>query len=882
MDGSRVRSGGRRALTRSDPAGALRTAPIARHTVRRPRLEERLDRAAQCAVTLVSAAAGSGKTLMLASWLAQRRPDEPVAWVTLRDTDDQVDTFWRTVAAAFAEVVPGPAGERLRSLAQSSLRRADPAPDEIHALLVFGTDSMTVVLDNLHEITDRELHHQLIGFAEKLPPNVHLVAATRHDPPWPIDRLRLAGVLEIVRMPELAFDLNEAADLFAQNEVELSGAQLSEVVTLTEGWAAGLRLAALGMRSSADPAEFLAEFSGKDRHVASYLLHEVFARQSEEWQRFILQISLVDEVCGDLADAITGGVDGQARLEQLAAANMFVIELGRSGWYRVHGMIADYLQMRSPDPALPAAVLTRAAHWFRARSLPWEAVRYSVAARQWSLVAELLGVHVVTLTTHQDPRKLDLLLSDVPREQLLTRPEIAMALAAARATQGIDHGIDELLDISRAGQDALTGSRQARVRLLIDAITGARRRVQGDLSGAVETFRRIPLTAAELSGSGLESWETLAVVALGGMGVCELWTGQLDAARVHLNAAVERAERRGTVMPRMNAVAHLALLNWICGDLNEAVDIAESAIAEFTRGNVPQAGQAASAYLALAGVALDRDTPAEADEWLELAQRAAIEPHALLLTAAFRLIRAELGGDVKSAVNEVRDAHRGLASPTIPSNLSDGVERIQAGLLDLAARDPKQLEERHHDAMRTRRSARNAATLFFRSSADGPANEANGNENQTRRERIEHAISVALSTDAERDEPKALTQLESALNEAAAVGLRRPFLDSGTVMAALLSGLIASGTPQLGFAVDLLERMNSAQHPRSNATWGALDLTNRERAVLRYMATALSNAEISAELFISVNTLKTHQRSIYRKLGVSGRRAAVRHGQERG
>jgi LuxR family transcriptional regulator, maltose regulon positive regulatory protein len=273
-------------------------------------------------------------------------------------------------------------------------------PGQIAALLADDATPIVLVLDNLHEITSIAVHESLLRLVQRPPAGLRFVATTRRDPPWPLDRLRLAGVITEVRAAELAFRVDETEALFAQLGLDLGGSHVGRLVERTEGWAAGLRLAALQLQGVADPTGFVDAFSGDDHAVAAYLLAEVLDRQTPELLHFLVRVSFVDLVSADLADALTGAQNGSATLAELTASNLFVQAVGPGGrWYRLHRLITDLLRTRITDPRALRDVHRRAAEWHRRHSMPLEAVRYALRGGLWPLAAELVGTHIVALVS---------------------------------------------------------------------------------------------------------------------------------------------------------------------------------------------------------------------------------------------------------------------------------------------------------------------------------------------------------------------------------------------------------------------------------------------------------------------------------------------------
>jgi LuxR family maltose regulon positive regulatory protein len=743
-----------------------------------------------------------------------------------------------------------------------------------------------LVLDNLHEIVSAEVHSGILQLTSQASRKLRIIAVTRHDPPWPLHTMRLDGRVRELRAADLAFHRDEAAALFAQMDVEVTGDQLGELVLRTEGWAAGLRLAVLGLRGAADREEFVERFSGDEHSVAEYLMREVFEQQSADWQDFLLRIAVVEEVCPDLADALTGQRDGGQRLALLAEANLFLHELGGSGhWYRMHHLLVDFLNARLTDPRLRRDLNRRAAEWYRTRHMPIPALRFALAGRQWGLAADVVATHVVDLITHRPPAELEAMLAPLSIEVLLAHPGLAISLAAARAMRGDLTDLDLLTGSVRAQLGSLSDERRRRFEVVLDGLDIARLRVDGDIAGMLDACRRIPIDPHVLSALGLESWDAIRVVALGNMGGSELWLGELDEAREHLRLATAAAGV--TLLPRLNARAHQALLDWHTGHLADAAQTAEETVGEFSRIGMPLVSQCLCAYLALTGIALDRDELDVVDRWLDLATDTAIEPHALLAVSMFRARREAASGRLDQALAAIQAGRQKTLDAPVPAAVVDRAVLLEADLCHRAGNraqahrlaagigDPA----RHAwPAVRHRaRTSLDEGNLASEHPAVWPAP-------TNLREAIETHLLGAQWASAAGDDERAMGLLEKALAAAAPHTIRRVFLDESPMIAPLLSKRLELGTRIPEFAVDLLDRMSGAPPNGTSAgrTAIVMPLTAREGLMLRYLASTLSNVDISRELYISVNTVKTHQRMIYRKLAVNDRRDAVARGRQLG
>ncbi|GAA4760570.1 LuxR C-terminal-related transcriptional regulator [Actinomycetospora chibensis] len=862
------------------------SVPVALHVVDRPRLYDLLDLGAESPVTLVSASAGWGKTVLLASWLGARAVERP-AWLTVGPADDTPDTFWRAVATSLAAVVGAPADALLRRVAddRSGTDLADRVADAVRHVV----GPAVLVLDEVHQITSPEVWTGLHRWITAPPEGVRLVVLTRRDPPWPLHRLRLAGLLAEVRASDLAFVPPEARELFALVGVELTTDQLELLVRRTDGWAAGLRLAALPLRApGADVASFLASFSGDDRTVTAYLQSEVLEPQSERVLRFLEKICILDLVCAELADAVTGDDDGAAMLAELSASNLFVQAVGEGGrWFRLPGFVTDVLRSRMVEPRARRDLYRRAAEWYRRRSLPEAAIRLALAGGLLPLAAELVGVHDVGLVLRGRGRELDTMLAAVPRDALLAHPELAAGLAGARMVYGRDEELADLIGAAEARLEALPAPRARRVRLVLDLIALADARLRGDLDGLAAACRRIPLDPGELAELGLAGWDLVRVLTLSNQGTAELWLGELDAAEVHLRAATEAEPAVGLVLPRVNALAQLALLECARGHLTLARTEARAVVARATATGSAPTIQVVSAYLALAWAHLDSGELSEVDPWLRKAEEvaaAAPEPHVALTMAVLRAHR-RAENDPEAALLGLQTRTRALAPSVVPARLLDRSLLAQA-----------ELAVQLHDPVRGRSALAGlqahdtpeavvalAGMHLLEGDPDGAEQllAGLGGGPSTVRTQVATDLLWALAAAARGDDEAALGSLDRALHTAAPHELRRPLTARADGLRRLLSRRIERGTGAAAFAVELMSRLSRQLDPAPDpARRTPTPLTPRETVILRYLSSTLGNSEIAAELSVSINTVKTHQQTVYRKLGVGGRREAVRRARE--
>ena len=420
-----------------------------RSLVARPRLSERLSRGAESALTLVSAPAGFGKTTLLAEWLAVAAAGErSVAWLSLDQRDNDPALFWTYVVAALNTGVPG-----VGSGALSVLQPPQP-PNEAGLVALLNdldaiSNDVVLVLDDYHVIDARDVQDGMAFLLEHLPPQIHLVIASRIDPPLPLARLRGRGELAEIRAADLRFTPGEAAAYL--NEVMglvLTAADVAALEGRTEGWIAALQLAALSMQGREDVTAFIDGFAGDDRYIVDYLAEEVLQRQPEHVQHFLLQTSILDRLSGPLCDAVTGQDGGKAKLAALERGNLFLVPLDdRRQWYRYHQLFADVLhaRLRDEQPDDVPDLHRRASGWHEQNGEPSEAIRHALAAEDFGRAADLIELAIPAMRRSRQEAAVLGWLELLPDEVVRVRPVLSVGFAGALLAGSEYEGVEARL-----------------------------------------------------------------------------------------------------------------------------------------------------------------------------------------------------------------------------------------------------------------------------------------------------------------------------------------------------------------------------------------------------------------------------------------------------
>ena len=621
--------------------------------VARQRLFTLLDDGTQGPMTLLAAPAGYGKTLLLTAWATGGGPGGgppgPVAWVRVGPGDDHPPRFWAHVLAA----LDGAGVVRPDGLL-AGLNPQLEIGDGFMRAFVGGLSELdgpvVLILDDLHEATGQAVVGQLRFLLRHAPPQLRLVVATRADPPLALHRLRVAGQLSEIREAELAFTLEETRRLLEDHGVVLSAGELETLRRRTEGWAAGLRLAALSLRAHPRPERFVADLAGDDRAIAGYLVEEVLAAQPPELRAFLLRTSVAERLCGDLADALTGGSDGARVLARLEREHVFTSATGPNRtWYRYHPLFAELLraELRYEHDAELPDLHRRAATWHAGNGQPVPAVRHALAAGDLDQAAALLAASWAPMLVEGQAAVLRELVSRLPGDRVRATPELAVVAALSRLALGELEEADAWLGLAlaseprfareAAGPGGRSGPPWTRHPLTGAALHLARlyrARLVGDAADAGPAARVLLARAGEAAAEGTAGDDDQRTLAQALLGAAELWSGQLEDAAANLELARADAGRRGREVVALAATAHLALLEAVLGRLGRAGELGRLATEQARRVDWSASSQLACADLALAVCAYHRDDLVTAVAALDRATAAAAGDRPVLLATA--------------------------------------------------------------------------------------------------------------------------------------------------------------------------------------------------------------------------------------------------------
>jgi LuxR family maltose regulon positive regulatory protein len=880
------------AVAGSDAVAARVARPGTGAVVSRSGLFERLGAAAR--VTVVSAPPGSGKTLLLRSWITEAGLAEQTAWVLAGHEERDPQRFWLSAVGALRATVPG----------SGLVRELTAAPDldgwaiteRLLKDLAPLDDPVWLVVDDAHELGADQALRQLELLLMRAPPQLRFVLATRHDLRLGLHRLRLEGELTEIRALDLRFTLAEARELLAAAGVELTDPALGMLYERTEGWAAGLRLAALSLARRPDPERFAAEFSGSERTVAEYLLAEVLDRQDEQVRRLLLRTCLVERVSGPLADALTGEADGERVLQELEEAGAFVVALDAArSWFRYHHLFADLLQLelRRAAPEEIPGLHRAASHWFAAHGFPVQAIRHAQAAQDWGLAARLLADHWLGLYLSGQGCSVVELLARFPDEAVAASPELTALRVVGHLLRGSLEEAGRQLAVAASGLGSVPADR-GRVQVLLAVLRILLARRLADYPVVAEEAQRLLalIEAADAARRGLG--EDVRAVALLSLGFAEIWALRFEDAEWHLEQGVALARRIGRPWLEFHGLTHWAHLMLLTrpdalqpARVRQAIELAE-------RHGWGEETLAGVAYAELGIVMLYQGRLADAEPWLERAERTLrpeVEPAGGVSLRYARAVLEMARGRYQQALAAFQAAENLAATLATPhtsassmrSRMLHTLVRLgQAGRAEAALAGLDE-HERASAEMRTAVAALRLARGDPQAAAEALAPVLDGSLPAAPRGQMVTALLLeAITQDALGDQAAVGRALERALDLTGPDGIVLPFLLDPA------PGLLERHARQRTAHAALISQIRSLLAGKTPAAPPAgpqpllEPLTGSELRVLRYLPTHLSAPEIAGELYVSANTVKTHLRTLYAKLGAHRRTEAVDRARDLG
>jgi LuxR family maltose regulon positive regulatory protein len=856
--------------------------------VARPRIEKLMADGARGSLTSVTGPPGAGKTMAIASWAAARTFPCTLAWVTLDDYDNKPRIFWSYVVAALRRagltvprVLPGPTREVVE---HAFLVR-------LASVLAAQETPVVLVLDDLHLLTDPATLDGLDYVQRNAHPGLHLVAASRADPLLPLHRYRLTGELTEIRADDLAFSVEESGLILAHHGISLSEAGVEALTERTEGWVAGIRLAALSLHGHPDPEQFVKELEAEDSAITGYLIDEVLNAQPPSVRDMLLRTSILDCVNADLASELADDPQSAPILPDLARANAFVRPIGH-GWYRYHSLLAAVLRLklRIEHSARLPYLYQRAARWYQRNGMLNEAARYAAESGDWQLAAEIV-VDEFAVAQFLDPRgdqPLAEVFARMPRDGGWAQPQPWLVIAAS----GLSGPVSEAngtaaLATAENILERLPADTEIPARLAACLIQLALSRRTGDLQAATIAAERAEILAGQLPEEAHARHPELAVQLLSGRGTVELWAGFLAEAVADFTEGIAACVPESGY-ERAGCLGYLALVEAMQGRLGCAAEHALEAI-EVMRSVSESVTEhiTCAVSIALASVHVQHGDMQEAHAQLKRAEAALRICPDVLLSALACLVAAQrrLAEGRAVAASELIGRAREDWSPPgwlqlrltiLESRAHVLAGDITAGLAVARSADPQAVPEAAAALAHAWLAAGEPEAARGALDAVGEAPEGIGLAGWL----VDAQLSYAAG-----DHRRGRRSLERALQLAKPERLKLPFTMEQAWMRPVLRR-----DPELAQASrEMLEpaaATSAVPAPRRQPSADEQPplvverLSEREREVLTLLSGMLSTAEIASEMYLSVNTVKTHLRSIYRKLSAAHRGEAVRRARQ--
>jgi LuxR family transcriptional regulator, maltose regulon positive regulatory protein len=859
----------------------LRVPSLGVGVLNRPRVTGLIERAAARPVTVITAPAGAGKTLACAIWAQSAARSSRVAWLTVDEGDRDPARFWANVAAALADGSAAPPPPE-PTLVPRSRGAADDLPVSLAAAVRGSSSLITLVLDDVHTLSGGSVLPELSFLVHHAPLGLRLILSGRYAPGLQLAKMRIGGDLAELDATDLACADTEADAYLAKLGLRVAAAERDELLRYTEGWMAGLRLAANATRRGSGTVGHV----GSDPAAADYLRDEILNRQPAGIRQFLLRTSMAGRLTGEFADWLTGGSGGARVLDRLVRQNSLVVR-DSGGQYRYHPYLRDLLtaELRRQLPAEVPLLAARAARWHAARGQAVEAVRCSAEAGDWDFASRTLAEIGIAAALGGRAAELEEVIGRFPADRRADDPAVAAALGAARLCRGGPECAIAYLD--RAEQTLGDGAPAAQpvLELWLAAL-----RVMHTADEPTLARGRALAERAQATAGTLPAHQALGTLWLA-LGTARMRRWEVADARRELRHAVRQLEAAGLAGLLARARGWQALAEALYGDLKAAAGI----IAEEERR--PADPDAASLVaLAAAQLAVDRDDLASAAVLLDQADTTAVrrlpaEPDVEAVKALIRAHAALAGGDVAAARSLARLVRERGLDPLAARVLEADIELRAGDVPQAAAALAGTSDEQPDDPADEEASQRQRADQILARArlllADGDpagalktAEECLDTAGVTLRDQITALLVATVANRRLGTADDAAALLEHALAIAEPHGAYRPFLEAGMGVHSAIAILIPPASRAVAFAARVRERF-VCQLPASGtrADVESPPLTLSELAVLRLLPSYLTNQEIADALFLSVNTVKTHLRSVYRKLGVTSRRAAIARGR---
>jgi len=882
--------------------------------VSRPRLIQQLNTGIDSKLTLISAPAGYGKSTLLSEWVQQ--VGAPVAWLSLDAYDNDPTRFWTYIEATLGTILPLGETKIDQNLLQS---HRQSSPDNLLSDLIVEiariTERVVLVLDDLHLVTDPQIHDGLMYLMEYLPATpggLHLVIASRMDPPWALARLRVNGEIIEVRAKDLRFTPDEAASFLNQvMHLTLSPHEISELDQRTEGWVAGLQMAALSMRGRSDISRFLEGFSGSHRFVLDYLMEEVLSQQSLEIMMFLTQTAILTRLTGPLCDAVTRKPGGQEILQHLETSNMFLVPLDDERvWYRYHPLFRDLLRKRlqETNPGHLPTLHRRASHWYDQSGLAQEAIIHALAARDYELAADMLEHHALDLIQRGEMTLTRQWLQSLPDDIIRPRPVLCIAQAWTSVRYSSVEFAEELLALAEAAlknvddvQDDFDPTIRGLVTRQIAVLQVVIARARGE-----STQKQQDLALEALGNSVTMDDHASQAWLLYRLGLCYIDLGKDNEADHIFSQAYEHGINHGNYYAAHAASYGRMVIARRRGRLHELAAICHQTL-EASSGKDDQNQSLIGIPTIMLGYLLyEWNNLVEAErylteglKWVKQAGMAEIQTKGNFALACLKIAMGDTGAPLHIQ-NQGEEGHPGLrayasalqarvnllraAGNTVSPSFLEAVYWAETQQLALKGKPfydweiyeklvyARVLCTRYQAQPNPEKKARLEEFLAFIKEQLQPLEALDWKGLLVE---VYAVMAVILQTLDKTD--RALTMLERTIALAEPEGFVRTLVDEGEPMHHLLQRYVSTRTGRF-YAHKLLSFFEA----RTPGPMLVDPLNKREMQVLQLLSTHLSVPEIASEIHLAPTTIRTHVKNIYRKLGVHGRLAAIQKAEEIG
>jgi LuxR family transcriptional regulator, maltose regulon positive regulatory protein len=861
---------------------------VARGLLDREDVLELLDRAVTKRVTVIAAPPGSGKTSLLRGWADRPGNLRRVAIVSVERDQQDAQRFWGTVLDAVRSPAPSIEHEATAALG------GDELTDRVVSELAEHVEPVVLIIDDLHELRSADAVAQLERLLGTLPSSARVVLSSRRDPPIRLHRLRLADEVAEIRAGDLRFTERETRELLTTSGISLSDAGAIALHQRTEGWAAGLRLAVIALSGHPDPERFVAEFSGTDRAIGEYLMAEMLERQPSEVQRMLLRTSLVDRLNGELADLLAGRLGSEQMLLELEDANAFVVSLdAQRTWFRYHQLLADFLrlELRRTMAGEVAELHRRAAGWFAEHADVVEAVRHTLAAGDWPDAARLVADHSFSWVLDGQAGTIDAVLQAFPEGASADHPDLALAHAANELNHGRVEEAVAQLTLAGSHVQSAPPARRRRLTVGIASLRLALARRSGQFTAVIEQVNLLDASISNESSEAMAIGSELRAVALLNLGIVETWSRRFDDAERHLSEGAALAQAIGRPYLEVACRAHQIFPTTLVS-LASARERGRQAVALAERYGL---GDNPILAPALGAVAFWAIWTGELDEG-ESALRRAWEVAEPGVDPAAAVLLHMVTGQLHAARGQHQAALEAFAAGAQAQSLLTGVHAFATPVVGWLAATQARLGM--PDAARetlTGFSAEPVGMGFIHNAravicmAEGDPAAALEAVREVRAGAptagppftlVEAHLLAGIAHLALDDRDAAAAAAEEALAAAEPDRLIFPFALTGA--AELLDALPRHETAHGALLADIVDVLGGTWAPSTDGHPLAQpeELSPSELRVLRYLPTNLTRPEIARELYVSINTVNTHIRNIYAKLGARDRSSAVQRARE--